>query len=333
MGLSAFYTSSRERTEAEKIEVFKAAYDSGCTLFNTATFYGPLHEEGFGENLRLLNKCLQLVDRSQIQIMCKIGMDTRAPVTAPATQWNLSGKEEALRADVNYALKTLGVDYIDIIVMCRVPSDAPIEDVMKTMVAIVNEGKAKHIGLSEASAEIIRRACAVAPLYCIEQEYSLWARDIEAEIIPVCRELGVKIVAYCPLGRGFLTGTIVSRSNNGMDPYDYRMMAQPRFNEENFAKNLALVERLREIATIKGITLSQLSLAWLHSQGSDIIPIPGTSSIDHLNENMAAYNVTLEAHEVLALNDIFAVDAPAGDRYPTVHLTFRGGGNIGAAAH
>jgi len=191
--------------------VFQKAVESGVTLFNSATFYGPLNEEGFGANLRLLKKCLVGVDRSKIQLMVKIGMDTRCPAEKTGTVWLNKGDEATLRADVDYALETLGVGYIDIIVLCRV-GEAPIEVSVAAMKAIVESGKARHIGLSEANPSNIRKAHAIYPIYCIEQEWSIWSRDIEAEIVPTCRELGIKIVAYSPLGRGFLSGEITSRS-------------------------------------------------------------------------------------------------------------------------
>lgn len=187
-------------------------------------------------------------------------MDTRAPVQQTGTRWVLRGDAEAIQEDVNYALEMLGTDYIDIIVLCRVPNDVPIETSVLGMKAIVDQGKAKYIGLSEASASTIRKAHAVYPLYCIEQEWSLWARDIEAEIVPTCRELGIKIVAYSPLGRGFLTGTIRSRDDPSLDPSDYRLRASPKFEEANIARNLQLVDAVKIIADRKGITVGQLSL-------------------------------------------------------------------------
>ena len=170
MGFSAFYTSAQTCTEEQAKQVFKLAYDSGVTLFNSATFYGPLHEEGFGANLRLLRKCIEQpgIDRKRIQLMVKIAMDTRAPMDKPGTQWKLRADAEYIREDVEFALKTLGVDYIDIIVLCRAPRDVSIESAVEGMAQRVKEGKAKYIGLSEASAEYIRRAHAVHPVYCIE---------------------------------------------------------------------------------------------------------------------------------------------------------------------
>lgn len=192
MGFSAFYSSAKKTSNDAAALVFKSCLDNGVTLFNTATFYGPLNETGFGANLRLLNYCMKSVsgsyDRSKYQIMCKVGMDTRAPVEETGKKWVLSGKEDWLRADVDFALETLQTEFIDIIVLCRVPSDVTIEEAVTSMQKIVAEGKARYIGLSEAASDTIRRAHAVAPIYCIEQEWSLYTRDIEEEIVPTCRE-------------------------------------------------------------------------------------------------------------------------------------------------
>ena len=254
--------------------------------------------------------------------MVKIGMDTRCPVEKTGTSWVLRADAAALRADVDFALEQLGTDYIDIVVLCRVPTDIPIEVSIEAMKALVNEGKARHIGISEANASFIRRAHAVHPLFCIEQEWSLWTRDIEAEIVPTCRELGIKIVAYSPLGRGFLTGSLRSRSD--LDPSDYRLHGQPRFAENSFDLNLSLVDRVKTLADRKGITVGQLALAWVYAQGDDVIPIPGTSSIAHLDQNLAAAHVTLTEQDLKEINELFLVGSVTGDRYGHMALTFHG---------
>jgi aryl-alcohol dehydrogenase-like predicted oxidoreductase len=242
---------------------------------------------------------------------------SRCPVEKSGTSWVLRGDAESLRRDVDFALEQLGTDYIDIIVLCRVPKDVPIEESVAGMGQLVAEGKARAIGLSEAAPSIIRRAAAVHPIYCIEQEWSLWSRDIEDSIVPTCRELGIKIVAYSPLGRGFLTGAIRDRT----ELKDYRA-TNPKFAEGNFENNLSLVDAIQALADRKGITVGQLALAWLHAQGPDVIPIPGTSSIHHFDQNYAALQVTLTEEDLLEIDGIFHRDAAKGERYAGNHLTF-----------
>lgn len=234
----------------------------------------------------------------------------------------MRGDAEGLRADVEYALKELNTDYIDIIVLCRVPPNVPIEESVAAMRDLVLEGKARHVGVSEASAGIIRRAHAVHPIYCIEQEWSLWSRDIEEEIVPTCKELGIKIVAYSPLGRGFLTGTLRSRDDPNVDPSDYRFQASPKFQAGNFESNLELVNRVQALADRKGITVGQLALAWLHAQGDFVIPIPGTTSTHHFDQNYAARQISLTAEELAEINEIFHPEATKGERYMHNHGTF-----------
>jgi aryl-alcohol dehydrogenase-like predicted oxidoreductase len=301
--------------------VFKRAVELGVTLFNTATFYGPLHVDGFGANLRLLKPCIASVPRSKIQLMVKIGMDTRAPIDKTGQQWIMRGDPQALREDVEFALSELGVEYIDIIVLCRVPHDVPIEISVAAMQQLVAEGKARHIGLSEAGPAILRRAVAVAPVFCIEQEWSLQSRDIEASIVPTCRELGIKIVAYSPLGRGFMTGQLRSRDDPAFGSHDFRLMS-PRFSEENLVKNLRAVDAVAAIAARKGCSIGQLSLAFLHAQGEDVIPIPGTTSVQHLEENLAACTISLTLEDLAELDKEFPPtgDAVVGDRYAHTHM-------------
>lgn len=317
MGLSAFYASARHTTPDQARMVVLHALESGVELLNSATFYGELNEVGFGANLRLLRHCLAGVDRSSYKLMVKIGMDTRCPVEKTGTRWVLRGDAASLQADVDYALEQLGTDYIDIIVLCRVSKDVPIEESVAGMAEVVRSGKARHLGLSEAPASVIRRAHAVHPIYCIEQEWSLWSRDIEESIVPTCRELGIKIVAYSPLGRGFLTGAMRDRSTI----QDYRA-TNPKFSEGNFEHNLGLVDAVQALAGRRGITVGQLALAWLHAQGSDVIPIPGTSSLDHFDQNFAARLVPLSAEELAEIDRIFGQDAAKGERYPGNHFTF-----------
>jgi aryl-alcohol dehydrogenase-like predicted oxidoreductase len=322
MGMSAFYTTARTIPEQDKINVFQEAVRCGVTLFNSATFYGPLNEEGYGDNLRLIRKCLEGVDRSKIQLMVKVGMDTRCPVEKTGTSWINRADREGLIADVNFALEQLGVDYIDIVVLCRVSATVPIEESVAALQSIVDEGKARFIGLSEASAGIIRRAQSITPIYCIEQEWSLWTRDIEETILPTCRELGIKIVAYSPLGQGFLAGHFSDLQNGFMDTSDWRN-SLPRLQPGNVESNRLMVQGLEEFAKRKQWTIGQLSLAWLHAQGADVIPIPGTTNMNHLHQNLAARELVLTDEEMNEIKNILESHDVKGDRYPNMALTFR----------
>lgn len=234
----------------------------------------------------------------------------------------MRGDAESLKKDVDYALEQLGTDYIDVIVLCRVPPNNSIEESVAAMKDIVSSGKARFIGLSEANGETIRKANAVAPISYIEQEWSLWSRDIEHDIVPTCKELGIKIVAYSPLGRGFLTGTMRSRDDPTLQPGDYRLVASPKFAEGNFQSNLQLVDRVKELADRKGITVGQLALAWLHSQGDYVIPIPGTSTFAHLDQNLAALDISVSEEEKAEIDEIFREENVQGLRYPGNHMTF-----------
>ena len=202
----------------------------------------------------------------------------------------------------------------------------------KLLLTCASNRQVRHVALSEANPEIIRRAHAVHPVYAIEQEWSMWTRDIEADgIVAVCRELGIKIVAYSPLGRGFLTGEIRDRSAI-KDPYDYRLFGQPRFAGDNLASNLSLVDRVAAIAAAKGCSVGQLALAWLHAQGDDVIPIPGTTKIAHLDANLAARAIKLSAAELASIDEVFGVSGAAvGDRYAHMAMTFHGNPKAGAA--
>lgn len=330
MGLSAFYGSAASMTNEKAAEVVNHAIENGVEIFNTATFYGPLNENGYGHNLRLLNHVIHQpnFDRSKMMIMCKVGMDTRAPVEKTGQQWNILSDPVALRADIEYTLETLGVSCIDIAVLCRVPLDCSIEVPIALLAEMVKEGKIKHIGVSEASSENIRKAHAISPLYCIEQEWSLWARDIEEDIISTCKELGIAIVAYSPLGRGFLTGTLRSRADPAFGAFDFRLHMYPRMNETVFSQNLQLVDALKAICERKGITEGQLALAWLAEQGKRlgvrVIPIPGTSKIAHLDQNLEARTMALTDDEMSEINTIFTndIDSKVGQRYAHMNNCF-----------
>ena len=313
MGFSCFYESARNVSENQAIEVFKQAVDAGVTLFNTADFYGPLDSSGYGHNLRLLGKCLSApgVDRSNLQIMMKIGIDTRDGTF----QHNASPAE--LRKTVDWALEELGVDMIDILVLNREDPVTPLEESLDALFDICKSGKARFVGLSEFSAANIRRACKRGPIACAEMEYSLMTRDIEADIIPACREHNVAIIAYAPLSRGLLSGTITSA------PKDFKG-ASPRFSADNLPSNLTLVEALAKVADEKGVSPSQIALAWVHAQGSDVVPIPGTTNSTNLANNVIAASIILTEGDLAAIERACPAEAVKGDRYGHMAMTFHG---------
>jgi len=314
--MSAFYSSAKEVSEKECVEIFQHAVQSGITLFNSADFYGPLNEEGFGHNLRLLKKCFETIDRSKIQLMVKIGANTRSG------QFVMEMAPDQLKKCMDYTLKELGTDYVDIVVLCRVSPTVPIEESVAGLKALVEAGQAKAIGLSETSAENLRKAHAVYPISCIEQEWSLWTRDIEEEIVPVCRELGIKIVAYSPLGRGFLCGNIKSKEDLAQG--DFRVFGQPRFADGNLEENFKLIQKVQAIAEKKGCSVGQLSLAWVMAQGDDVFPIPGTTKVKHLDENIAAASIKLTADDLKEIEEAFDHSSVKGDRYAHMVMTYHG---------
>jgi len=313
MGFSAFYESARNATDSIAIEVFKQAVDSGVTLFNTADFYGPLDSSGYGHNLRLLGKCLSApgVDRSNLQIMMKIGIDTRDGTF----QHNASPSE--LRRTVDWALEELGVDMIDILVLNREDPVTPLEESLDALFDICKSGKARFVGLSEFSAANIRRACKRGPIACAEMEWSLMSRDIETDIIPACREHNVAIIAYAPLMRGLLSGTITSA------PMDFKG-ASPRFSADNLPSNLALVAALAKVAGEKGVSPAQIALAWVHAQGSDVVPIPGTTNPTNLSNNLIAASIILTEGDLSAIERACPAEAVQGDRYGHMATTYHG---------
>lgn len=312
MGFSAFYESAKTVTEEQAIAVFKAAVAAGVSLFNTADFYGPLTPEGYGHNLRLLGKCLKTVDRSKVQIMCKLGIDTR-----DGTFKHVASREE-LRKSVEWACGELGTTYIDILVLNREDPAVPLEESVRALAELVQEGRGRAVGLSEFSAANIRKAAAITKVACVEMEWSLMSRDLEESIIPTCRELGICIVAYSPLCRGLLTNAIRET------PKDWRGMGNPRFQGENFQQNLTLVDAIVGLAEKKGCTPAQLALAWVQAQGDDVFPIPGTTSEKNLANNLAALNVKLTAEDLADLAKACPQSAVKGDRYAHMNMTYHG---------
>jgi aryl-alcohol dehydrogenase-like predicted oxidoreductase len=302
MGMSEFYGASDAE---ESIATLEHALDVGVTFWDTADMYGS------GENEKLLSRVLAR-RRDEVTLATKFG-NVRGPNGAFA---GIDGRPEYVRSACDASLSRLGVERIDLYYQHRVDPNVPIEDTVGAMAALVAAGKVRYLGLSEASAATIRRAAAVHPIAALQTEYSLWTRDLEPEILPTCRELGIGLVAYSPLGRGFLTGRF--RSLDDLPADDWRRH-NPRFQGENFAKNLEIADRVRELAEAKHATPAQLALAWLLSRGEDVVPIPGTRSAARLDENAAAADVSLTPEELSILTD--ALPAAAGTRYPEASMS------------
>ncbi|MDB5280885.1 MAG: aldo/keto reductase [Ferruginibacter sp.] len=297
MGMSAYYTGGGT-DEAGSIATIHRAIELGVTLFDTAEVYGPYTNEV------LLAKALK-GRRSQVSIATKFGTILHRGDGGRG----LDGSPENVRISIEGSLKRLETDYIDLYYQHRMDPDVPVEDTVGALAELIAEGKIRGYGLSEAAPSTIRRAHAVHPVTALQTEYSLWTRDPEAEILPVVRELGIGFVAYSPLGRGFLTGTL--RSVDQLDDDDFRR-ANPRFEDENLAANIRIVEAVDAVAEAAGATPAQVALAWLLAQGDDIVPIPGTRKVHRLEENVGADELVLSEDQLAALN---AIEPPVGDRY------------------
>lgn len=290
----------------ESVRTIHGALDLGVTLFDTADIYGEEFMKGkFSGNERLVGRALK-GRRDKAVIATKFG------IVSPDLKAH--GHPAYVKKSVDASLLGLGVDYIDLYYQHRIDPNTPIEETVGAMAELVQAGKIRYIGLSEATAEQIRRAHAVHPLTAVETEYSLWSREVEDEVLPVLRELGIGFVPYSPLGRGFLTGQI--RSFDDLPEDDYRRY-YPRFQGENFNKNLEVVALIEKFAARKGCTASQLALAWLLAQGEQIVPIPGTKRLDRVRENLGALEVTLSAEELAEIERISPKGAAAGARYPS----------------
>jgi aryl-alcohol dehydrogenase-like predicted oxidoreductase len=298
MGMSEFYGAI---DEAEAIATIHRALELGISLLDTADMYGPHTNE------RLVGRAIA-GRRDAVVLATKFGV-VRDP--SDATRREINGRPEYVREACEASLRRLGLDHIDLYYQHRVDPDTPIEETVGAMSELVNEGKVLHLGLSEAGPETLRRASAVHPIAALQTEYSLWSRDPEDEILPTVRELGIGFVAYSPLGRGFLSGQI--RSLDDLAPDDYRRHS-PRFQGENFERNLQLVQRVEELAHDKGVSAGQLALAWVLHQGEDIVPIPGTKRRAYLEENAAAADVQLTEDELRTIAE--ALPEAAGLRYP-----------------
>ncbi|HZZ44019.1 MAG TPA: aldo/keto reductase [Tepidisphaeraceae bacterium] len=306
MGMSEFYGP---HSDTESFSTLQRSLDLGITFWDTADAYGN------GSNEQLIGEFLKRAGLSSARPRENVFLCTKfANLRSPDGKWlGVSGKPDYVPQACDASLKRLGLDHIDLYYQHRVDPQTPIEDTVGAMSKLVKQGKVRHLGLSEASADSIRRAHKIHPISALQTEYSLWTRDPESEILPTCRELGIAFVAYSPLGRGFLTGQIKSPSD--LAPDDWRHN-NPRFQGENFQKNLDLVSRIEQLAKAKSILPSQLALAWLLAQGNDIIPIPGTKRPKYLEQNAASAQIHLTPADLAAINSALPPNSASGTRYP-----------------
>ena len=299
MGMSEFY---EPRNEAESVATIQLALDRGVNFLDTADMYGTGHNE------ELLGRAIK-GRRNGIVLATKFG-NVRGP---DGSFLGINGRPDYVRAACEASLRRLNVETIDLYYQHRVDANVPIEETVGAMARLIEEGKVRYLGLSEAAPATLRRAHRTQPITALQTEYSLWSREPEEEILPTCRELGISFVAYSPLGRGFLTGRFTSTEE--LEPDDFRR-DHPRFQGENLTRNLELFRRIEQLALKKGCKASQLALAWVLAQGEEIVPIPGTTRRAHLEENIAALEVTLTPEDLARLNEAAPKGTTAGERYP-----------------
>ncbi|MEU6186189.1 aldo/keto reductase [Nocardia sp. NPDC047038] len=307
MGMSHGYGAADDE---QSIATLHHALDLGVTLLDTADFYGAGHNE------ELIGRAVA-GRRDEVVLATKFGFANRL-----GEPTHIRGDAAYVRQACEASLRRLGVDHIDLYYLHRVDPQVPIEETVGAMAELVQAGKVRHLGLSEAGADTIRRAHAVHPIAALQSEWSLWTRDLEAEILPVCRELGIGLVPFSPLGRGFLTGRY--NSVEGLADNDVRR-SQPRFADGNLERNLAIVAELNELAAAKGVTAGQLALAWVQHRGEDVVPIPGTRRQRYLEENLAALTIELSVDDLAAIEAAAPTEQVAGDRYDATNLTFVNG--------
>jgi len=301
MGMSEFYGPT---DDAESLATIHRAIELGVTFIDTADMYGPYKNE------ELVGRAI-VGHRHEVVLATKFGIVR----TGDPSYRGLRGDPEYVRQSCEGSLRRLGTDHIDLYYLHRADPRTPIEDTVGAMAELVAAGKVRYMGLSEVAPETLRRAQATAPISALQNEWSLWSRDLEDEVVPTARELGIGIVPYSPLGRGFLTGEITRIED--LAPDDFRRTS-PRFQGENFQRNLQLVDRVREIAAEKGATPAQLALAWVHARGDDVVPIPGTKHRRYLEENVAALDITLTGDELRRIEEVALKGAFSGDRYPNM---------------